>query len=293
MAITTNALGILSTLFPSAEALGRVLTVGRLGVYAPEVHVREVLRDWGGGGAQRSAPLPTFFDELLRACGAKQVSSLDASNYEGADVLHDLNRPCPEALRETFDTVVDAGTLEHVFQVVTALGALMSMVKVGGRLLLFDMPTNNFSGHGFYQLSPIFFSETLSPAYGFRLETLLVGEDRAYSTLREIPTSTLYSGQRIEIVGSKPCFLYVVATKIAPFPGFEKPAMQPDYQVRWKDGSEVPPPAPSPSVLFRRRLANIAPPYFRFSHDRNLRRTMQANQLSRFPLWRKSSKLAP
>lgn len=273
--------------------MGRVLTVGRQGLYAPEGFLREVMRTWGGGAGSARASLPTYFDELLRACGAKQVSSLDASNYEGADVLHDLNKPCPDDLRESFDTIVDAGTLEHVFQVITALGTLMSMVKVGGKLVLFDMPTNNLSGHGFYQLSPIFFSETLAPAYGFRLETLLVGEDKPYATLREIPSSTLSSGQRIEIVGTKPCFLYAVATKIAPFPGFDKPAMQPDYQVRWDDGPEAPPPPPSPSVLLRRRLANLAPAYFRFSHDRNQRRLSQARLVSRFPLWRKSSKLTP
>jgi len=292
MAITTNSLAILTTLFPSAEAMGRVLTVGRLGLYAPEVYLRDILRSWSGGLEARADALPTYFDELLRACGAKHVSALDASNYEGADVIHDLNQPCPEVWTEAFDTVVDAGTLEHVFQLVTALATLMKMVKVGGRLVLFDMPTNNLSGHGFYQLSPIFFSETLSPAYGFRLDTLLVGEDAPYSTLREIPSATLYSGQRVEIVGSKPCFVYVVATKIAPFTGFQKPAMQPDYQIRWKEGAPAPVPTPSPSLLLRQRLANIAPPYFRFSHERNERRRLEASRLSRFPLWRKSSKVS-
>jgi len=289
MAITTNSLGILSALYPSASAMGRTLTVGRLGLYAPEVFMRDFRAGWGGGAANRTAALPTYFDELLSQCGARDVSALDASDYEGAHLVHDLNQPIPDAWTESFDTIVDAGTLEHVFQVVTALGNLMKMVKIGGRLIFFDMPTNNLSGHGFYQFSPIFFSETLSATYGFRLESLLVGEDRPYEPPREIPPEALQSGKRVELVGSKPCFLYVVATKIAAFNGFTTPAIQPDYQARWQESPGAAPAAPpSASRMLRKRLADLSPTYFRFSHERNQRRMLSASQVSRFAPWHKN-----
>jgi hypothetical protein len=289
MAITTNSLAILSSLYPSASDMGRVLTVGRLGLYAPEVFLREVRARWGRKPELGNEPVPKYFDELLGQCGVAEVSALDGSDYEGAHLVHDLNQPVPDSWTESFDTIVDAGTLEHIFQAVQALGSLMKMVKVGGRLLLFDMPTNNLSGHGFYQFSPIFFSETLSPAYGFTLDALLVGEDTPFEAPREITQAMLKAGRRIELAGDKPCFIYVAATKVAPFPGFQTPAIQPDYQVRWNQKETAPPPLPSAARMLKLKLAELSPAYFRFSHLRNQRRALTANQLSRFATWRKDN----
>jgi 2-polyprenyl-3-methyl-5-hydroxy-6-metoxy-1,4-benzoquinol methylase len=76
------------------------------------------------------------------------VSSIDASDYENATYVHDLNVPIPDHLKGQFDLVDDGGTLEHVFNFPVALRNCMEMVKVGGHLLL-NVPTNNFVGHGF------------------------------------------------------------------------------------------------------------------------------------------------
>ncbi len=37
-----------------------------------------------------------------------------------ANVIHDMNMPLPDALKEQYDLVVDGGTLEHVFFFPTA-----------------------------------------------------------------------------------------------------------------------------------------------------------------------------
>ncbi|MFO1146492.1 MAG: hypothetical protein U1E33_08100 [Rhodospirillales bacterium] len=44
--------------------------------------------------------------------GAKDVTSFDASAYQNATVIHDFNRPLPEAYHAAFDAVVDGGTLD-------------------------------------------------------------------------------------------------------------------------------------------------------------------------------------
>ena len=38
--------------------------------------------------------------------GIKNLSIIDASGYEGADIIHDLNEPVPENLHGRFDAVI-------------------------------------------------------------------------------------------------------------------------------------------------------------------------------------------
>ena len=58
----------------------------------------EVYRDCAG-----------YVDGVLRYLGAEQVDSIDASEYEDAAKVHDLNLIPPE-LEERYSVVVDGGT---------------------------------------------------------------------------------------------------------------------------------------------------------------------------------------
>ena len=135
----------------------RAVTLGRqwLGVDAPDLNalIQEIRVELDAEQRQAiSAGLP-YADGLLRALGAKVVESLDASAYEGASILHDLNEELPRALIGQFTLVIDCGTLEHVFNFPVAIRNCMRLLQVGGHLLL-ATPTNNFMGHGFYQFQP-------------------------------------------------------------------------------------------------------------------------------------------
>src|SRR2546423_9661754 len=46
------------------------------------------------------------FNVFGSALGAKNVSSMDASAYEQANIIHDLNQPVPKELEERFDVVI-------------------------------------------------------------------------------------------------------------------------------------------------------------------------------------------
>lgn len=99
--------------------------------------------------------------------GAASVRSIDASDYEGASILQDLNQPQSFGESE-WDTILDLGTMEHVFEA----PELMRSVKLGLRLggvALHVVPTNNQMGHGIYQFGPEFFLGFYSPANGFQL----------------------------------------------------------------------------------------------------------------------------
>ena len=113
------------------------------------------------------------FEPFLRHLGARQVDSCDASAYEGATRVHDLNQPIPGDWDGTYDAVIDGGTLEHVFNFPTAIENCMRLVKPGGHLLLFTM-ANNCCGHGFYQFSPELFYAALSEENGFEVESMIL-----------------------------------------------------------------------------------------------------------------------
>jgi hypothetical protein len=77
---------------------------------------------------------------IFRALGlpAERIKALDVSGYEGAEIIHDLNRPIPDALRASADFIVDGSTLDNVFDPAQALRNMADMLRPGGRLLMIN-----------------------------------------------------------------------------------------------------------------------------------------------------------
>ena len=94
-----------------------------------------------------------YCETLMRKLGFGEMEAMDFSDYEGATILHDLNKPVPEALENQFDFIFDGGTIEHVFNVPMALENVFRMLKPGGRFVSAN-GMNGFNGHGLYQFSP-------------------------------------------------------------------------------------------------------------------------------------------
>lgn len=94
-----------------------------------------------------------YYETLMRKLGFGDIESMDFSGYEGATILHDLNKPVPNELEGQFDFIFDGGTLEHVFNIPVALESVFRMLKPGGRFVSAN-GMNGFNGHGLYQFSP-------------------------------------------------------------------------------------------------------------------------------------------
>jgi SAM-dependent methyltransferase len=113
-------------------------------------------------------------EPLLKHLGAKSVTSIDVSDYEGCDIVLDLMediaaRPdLSERLVGKFDTVLDYGTSEHVFNFPQTLVNTWNMLREGGRYV-FDLPVNGWTHHGLYQFSPNYFHSVGTGDY-FALE---------------------------------------------------------------------------------------------------------------------------
>jgi hypothetical protein len=177
-----------------------------------------------------------FWVEFL---DASSVQTLDYSGYEGATVVHDMNTPIPDKLCERFDAVIEAGSLEHVFQFPVAIRNLMLMAKTGGMVFLTTV-ANNLCGHGFYQFSPELMYRIFSPENGFETPRVVLLEG-AYPWMELTPLRAAYSvadparvGERVGLQSSHPVMMAVDAKKISSVQPFGVAPQQSDYVVAWE-----------------------------------------------------------
>ncbi len=174
-------------------------------------------------------------NDFFHLLGAEEVSAMDISDYEGATILHDLNQPIGDELKEKFTFVLDGGTLEHVFNFPNALSNAMKMVKVGGHLVIIT-GGNNFFGHGFYQFSPELFYRALSEENGFAVNRLVAAEVRG--NWYEAADPQQIKG-RVELINDKQVYLMVLAEKRASKPLFVNVPQQSDYVAMWHDTNDA------------------------------------------------------
>ncbi len=168
-----------------------------------------------------------FAEEFFKALGARTVTSMDASGFEGATILHDLNRAIPESLKNSFSAVMDGGTMEHIFDVARCLRNYMEMTCLGGHVLI-HTPANNFLEHGFHQFSTQLFHTVLSPPNGFRLTHLILME---YSPILRCwrPVEAV---KRHEATTKWPTAVYVEAQRIGSIPEVFN-VQQAEYAEEW------------------------------------------------------------
>ena len=188
-------------------------------------------------------------EPVFHRLGATAVHSMDVSDWEGADILWDLNQPIPPELEARFTVLFDGGSLEHIFNAPVALMSYMRMVRPGGHLLL-ALPANNYCGHGMYQFSPEFFFSTLSEHNGFMVERMImwemdvtptrilgrqftfVGKARQYDVAdpRKV-------GERVTLLNRLPACLWVQARRISDQPVTR--VQQSDYLTEWATASDT------------------------------------------------------
>ena len=221
----------------SAKSLGlgggAACTIGRQPLFLSEQTMHRIAAEYD----QRLCSLQRgqaiyLTDQVLRALGFEQVDVLDISDYEGANLIHDLNVHVSRELEDRFDLIVDGGTLEHVFNFPVAIENVMRMLRVGGEILL-TSPANNYCGHGFYQISPELFFRVFSPANGFEIVRIYMQSGGQYYHI--IDPVDVHS--RVELVSPKMALLMVHARKTGRVPEPLKIPQQSDYVTIWEQNS--------------------------------------------------------
>jgi SAM-dependent methyltransferase len=243
----------------------RTLMIGRQNFFVGRREWRRVL-------ARARRPVPpawsaldgfhgTYAETFFKALGADTVNSMDATAYEGADRVHDLNQPVPPDWRETYDTVFDGGSLEHVFQFPTALLNCLQLVKPGGHFMAYT-PANNYYGHGFYQFSPELWWRALGEGAGFKIEKMVAVEFGWRLRMFAVADPAAI-GERISLINRAPVLLFVCARKTGPTPECFGPVLQSDYSATWRKGDASGAAAASAREGWQRRLLETFPGFTR------------------------------
>lgn len=94
---------------------------------------------------------------FFKMLGLGEVHAIDYRDEDGADIIYDLNKPIPEELHGRFDYIIDSGSMEHIFDNVTAIRNLSLMLRTGGMIVQI-LGAAGYADHGFYQYSPCFFN---------------------------------------------------------------------------------------------------------------------------------------
>lgn len=171
MGINCSNLALLAE-YARRHALGSMLTYGRLLNTLSPSDRRKIAN---GGKIPDSVLKERNTENLFASLGARHVSSLDISDVDGADMLADLmdDFASGEAMQRhlgMFDTVLDYGTSEHVFNFLQALVNAYNLLRDNG-VYIFDLPVSGWTSHAIYQFSPSYFM-ALGASPWFELEWL-------------------------------------------------------------------------------------------------------------------------
>jgi SAM-dependent methyltransferase len=240
MAVTIlNALFLAECLREGAK-FNSTLTLGRLDCFMSSRDLQRIARllptDSEFVKCVRRGEIPAYMDHLFRAMGARRVDAMDASDFEGATILQDLNEPLAAHLHSKYDAVVDGGTLEHVFNVPAAFKNVMDALKVGGHFFG-TLPANNYCGHGFYQFSAEFLYRVFSEQNGFEVRKLFVAPVYAAGKWLDGPVfEVLDPGdlrERVQIEARRKMVFLVQARKVRQECVFATWPQQSDYSAVW------------------------------------------------------------
>lgn len=274
MAIDINNARFLIALKRNGINFSNTATVGRQGLFIPTRLIPEIFAEGGVLPSKQinfgTAEFVDFSEPFFQQLGCDDLATIDYSDYEGATVIQDMNKPVPDSLKNRFGVLIDSGSIEHMFNVPQAIFNYMQMVKNDGYLVLVNMPVNNHAGHGFYQFSPELFFNLLTPENGFEVKTLMLAADAPFSKFYSV-TRPEVAKSRIELFGNESVMLFVVAKKIKNVDSLTIP-VQHDYAVAWKGNTASAAVTQAPSL--KQRITSAAKnlslrKYFTYSLARN------------------------
>ena len=218
-----------------------IVTIGRLNSFLRTGASKALFSERGISLEQFPIWGVDFIDDVLgNAFPGTKIQSMDYSDYEGANLIHDLNEPLPKNLQATADVIIDGGTIEHVFDVPQVLRNYCDLLKVGGQLII-STPSNNLQGHGFYQFSAELFYSYFNAERGFEIDQIVMafhpypGTElgRAKMFLVAHPSELR---QRIMLTNRRPTMIYASVRKVAEVKNTRViPILQSDYVVTYEN----------------------------------------------------------
>jgi hypothetical protein len=223
MGMTFQTFDLLKKNIDEFGKLGNVLTLGRLGNQIDTKKLKLF------GLENNKAFYKEYSDEILiEYLGANSVDSIDNSDFESANIIHDMNNELNDIIKK-YDTIIDIGTSEHVFNINQNLKNISKLCKTGGRII-HCLPANNQCGHGFWQFSPELFFGLYDESNGYQSTNLYLIDsynDKSYWQIKKKPKE-----ERLELNSFSP--LYIFVTTVKKLENTIQKAQQSDYEYVWE-----------------------------------------------------------
>ena len=219
MALTFHTFKFLEKLKKDNLNFGETLTIGRLNnlLEKEDFKLLNIQIDQN-----------VYADKLLKQYfNLLSLNALDYSSFEDADIIHDLNIPLENSNKQ-FNTIIDFGTSEHVFNVTECLKNISNLCKINGHIV-HCLPANNNCGHGFWQFSPELFFNIYDNRNGFdETEIFLIN---LFDKKNWYKINKQKIGERLELNSKEPLYLLVKTKKIGK--NLYQNINQSDYEQQW------------------------------------------------------------
>ena len=234
MALTFHTFKFLEKLKKNNLNFGETLTIGRLNnlLEKEDFKLLNIQIDQN-----------IYADKLLKQhFNLLSLNALDYSSFEDADIIHDLNIPLENSNKQ-FNTIIDFGTSEHVFNVTECLKNISNLCKINGHIV-HCLPANNNCGHGFWQFSPELFFNIYDNTNGFdETEIFLIN---LFDKKNWYKINKQKIGERLELNSKEPLYLLVKTKKIGK--NLYQNINQSDYEQQWLNDQY-------PTVFKKKRLS--------------------------------------
>ena len=130
----------------------------------------------------------------------------------------------------TYDTIIDLGTLEHIFNVPQALESIAKACEIGGQIIHVQTHAD-FCGHGFWQFSAELFFSWYSKANGFsNVEIFIAPLHELRYWFRCTRPNT---GERCELSNKKVPHSYILVRALKEADVNHRCCQQSDYIEKW------------------------------------------------------------
>ncbi len=211
----------------------KVLMLGRQTLFTSKAELQKLSIRYLGKDVYKNISFSDRYSEpFFSGLGAMLVESIDNSEYENATIIHDLNEKIPDNFKNRYTVVLDGGTLEHVFNFPLAIRNAMEMVELGGHYIGIT-PTNNYSGHGFYQFSPELYFRIFTEENGFVLTDMLIRSSAPNAKEWYKVNDPDDMKTRVQLINRVPAMIVFIAKKIENKEIFKKTPQQSDYMAMW------------------------------------------------------------
>ena len=136
---------------------GRLLTLGRQTILVDAARLQTLLTGYGIAWDPTLATYDSTTVQAVQAPGKEYVTDaaffksfapeasldvMDVTDYEGANLIHNLCEPVPKHFCETYDVIFNGSILDNIFDPAQALRNMSRMLKSGGRVIHIEMASN-------------------------------------------------------------------------------------------------------------------------------------------------------